>query len=58
MLPQANQARKALWKAINPHTGKRRIDEAFPQELRKSTNDTEMLIEFMPHHFTVLPACP
>ena len=28
MLPQANQARKAIWDAVNPHTGKRRIDEA------------------------------
>ena len=46
MLPEAAQARKAIWKAINPHTGIRRIDEAFPQELRASTNDTEMLITF------------
>jgi hypothetical protein len=45
MLPQANQARKALWDAINPHTGKKRIDEAFPPELRRSTNSTEMKIE-------------
>ena len=30
MLPQANQARKALWDAVNPHSGKRRVDEAFP----------------------------
>ena len=46
MLPEAAQARKAIWKAINPHTGIRRIDEAFPDELRASTNDTEMLITF------------
>ncbi|MAL02056.1 MAG: hypothetical protein CL536_07925 [Alcaligenaceae bacterium] len=46
MLPEAAQARKAIWKAINPHTGIRRIDEAFPRELRSSTNDTEMLITF------------
>lgn len=46
MLPEAAQARKAIWKAINPHTGIRRIDEAFPHELRASTNDTEMLITF------------
>ena len=46
MLPEYNQARKAIWDAINPHTGKRRIDEAFPQELRKSTNNHEMKIEF------------
>lgn len=46
MLPQANQARKALWEAVNPHTGKKRIDEAFPLELRKSTLDDQMLIRF------------
>ena len=46
MLPLANQARKAIWTAINPHTGKRRIDEAFPLELRASTNDQEMFIRF------------
>ncbi len=46
MLPQANQARKAIWEAINPHTGKKRIDEAFPQEIRATTLDNEMLIRF------------
>jgi hypothetical protein len=46
MLPQAEQARKAIWEAINPHTGKRRIDEAFPIELRKRTRNNEMMIEF------------
>ena len=47
MLPEAAQARKAIWKAVNPHTGIRRIDEAFPHPLRKTTNDTEMFIEFV-----------
>ena len=47
MLPQANQARKALWEAVNPHTGRKRIDEAFPRELRKSSHDNEMLIRFI-----------
>ena len=46
MLPQANQARKALWDAVNPATGKRRIDEAFPHELRETTRDNEMMIRF------------
>lgn len=46
MLPQANQARKALWEAVNPHTGKKRIDEAFPVELRSTTREQEMLIRF------------
>lgn len=46
MLPQAEQARKAIWEAINPHTGRRRIDEAFPLEMRKRTRSNEMMIEF------------
>lgn len=46
MLPQADQARKAVWEAINPHTGKKRIDEAFPVELRASTRKNDMVIEF------------
>lgn len=44
MLPEANQIRKAIWEAVNPHTGKRRIDEAFPQELRETTHNQEMFI--------------
>jgi hypothetical protein len=47
MLPQAEQARKAIWDAINPHTGVRRIDEAFPPYLRKRTRNNEMMIEFL-----------
>ena len=47
MLPEYSQARKAIWDAVNPHTGKRRIDEAFPVELRKATRNQEMQIEFL-----------
>lgn len=47
LLPEAAHARKAIWTAINPHTGKRRIDEAFPVELRKTTREQEMFIEFV-----------
>lgn len=46
LLPEAAQARKAIWDAVNPHTGKRRIDEAFPLELRETTRDQEMFIRF------------
>lgn len=46
MLPEYSQARKAIWNAVNARTGKRRIDEAFPPELRARTNDQEMLIKF------------
>ncbi len=44
MLPQAAQARKAIWEAINPHTGIRRIDEAFPAELFER-RETDMRIK-------------
>jgi len=47
MLPEYSQARKAIWDAINPHSGKKRIDEAFPKELRKTTRDQEMTIVFL-----------
>jgi phage terminase large subunit len=46
MLPEYAQARKAIWDAVNPHTGKRRIDEAFPKELRANTVADEMFIRF------------
>lgn len=46
LLPQHNQARKAIWDAVNPHTGKRRIDEAFPKELRETTREVDMAIRF------------
>jgi phage terminase large subunit len=46
MLPQAEQARKAIWNAINPHSGRRRIDEAFPEEIRANTREQEMMIRF------------
>lgn len=47
MLPEAQQARKAIWLAVNPMTQRRRIDEFFPKELRRRTNDQEMFIEFI-----------
>ncbi|QTC88100.1 hypothetical protein [Brevundimonas pondensis] len=46
LLPQQNQARKAIWDAVNPHTGRRRIDDAFPHELRETTREQDMLIRF------------
>lgn len=46
LLPQANQARKAIWTAVDSHMGVKRIDWAFPKELRENTNDQEMLIRF------------
>jgi phage terminase large subunit len=46
MLPEYEQARKAIWTAVNPHSGKRRIDEAFPPEIRDSANEQGMFIRF------------
>lgn len=46
-LPEYGQGRKAIWTAVNPHTGKRRIDEAFPPEVVKSRNNQEMFIELV-----------
>lgn len=43
MLPEAAQARKAVWEAVNPHTGKKRIDEAFPDAIFTKRH-TDMLI--------------
>jgi intein/homing endonuclease len=45
-LPHYSQARKAIWTAVNPHSGKRRIDEAFPHALREQTWEHEMAIRF------------
>ena len=46
MLPQAEQARKAIWEAVDPHTGMKRIDWAFPEEIRARTRSDTMFIEF------------
>lgn len=43
-LPEYAQGRKALWTAVNAHTGKRRIHEAFPPEIVESMNEQEMFI--------------
>lgn len=44
-LPEYEQGRKALWDAVNAHTGKRRIDEAFPPEIRESKDEQKMFIK-------------
>ncbi len=46
MLPESAQARKAIWDATSPHTGIKRIDQAFPKEIRETTRDQEMAIRF------------
>lgn len=44
MLPLKDQARTAIWESINPHTGIRRIDEAFPDALFDK-RETDMMIK-------------
>jgi phage terminase large subunit len=46
LLPKYDQARKSIWDAVNPRTSMRRIDEAFPPELRTRTRNDSMFIEF------------
>ena len=46
MLPEQSQARKAIWDAVSPHTGERRIDQAFPPYMRERTRDADMMIRF------------
>ena len=45
LLPEAEQGRKAIWSAVNPHTGLRRIEEAFPTEVRTRRSEGEMKLE-------------
>jgi phage terminase large subunit len=46
MLPQYAQARKSVWEAVNARTGKRRIDEAFPDEICETKRSQDMFIRF------------
>ena len=46
MLPEYAQARKSVWEAVNPHTGKRRIDEAFPDAMCETKRTQDMFIRF------------
>ena len=47
VLPEFLQGRRSIWTAVNPHTGKRRIDEAFPDAIVESRNDTSMTVKFI-----------
>lgn len=44
LLPKAVQVRRAIWEAVNPHTGKKRIDEAFPAAIIARKRDNEMVL--------------
>lgn len=45
-LPEYGQARKAIWTAVNPHTGRVRWKEVFPEELIKHVDNQSMMITF------------
>jgi phage terminase large subunit len=46
MFPEISHARRAMWQSINPHTGRRRILEAFPPEIMDGEpNETEMRLK-------------
>lgn len=46
-LPLFEQGRKALWTAVNPHTGRRRIEEAFPRQIVASRDEQAMFLRFV-----------
>lgn len=46
-LPEYGQARKAIWDARNPHTGKIRWREAFPEEIIKKVDNQSMMVTFV-----------
>lgn len=41
LLPEYKQAKRAIWREIDPHTGKTHLDQAFPEPLRAAVNSTE-----------------
>lgn len=48
MFPETAHAKRSLWNAVNPHTGKRRILETFiPEVLAKSPNETELRMDLV-----------
>lgn len=48
MFPEISHARRSMWQAVNPHTGRRRITEAFPTEIIDGQpNETEMRIKLV-----------
>lgn len=47
MLPQQEQARKAIWDAVNPHTGKVRWKDAFPEEIIQHVDNQSMKLTFV-----------
>lgn len=47
MLPEAAQARKAIWTAVDPHTGQNRVDKTFPEEIITRRSNQEMSLTML-----------
>lgn len=46
VFPTLTQGRRAIWRGVDRH-GRRFMDRVFPHELRRTTRDDEMVIEFL-----------
>lgn len=56
LLPQYDQARKAMWDAIDEETGIRRIDAIFPEAIRTIYREKEMQIGYAGSLFQLVGA--
>lgn len=46
-LPEYSQARKVIWDAVNPHTGRIRWQEAFPADMIRKVDNQTMKLTFV-----------
>lgn len=44
LLPEAEHVRRAIWESINPRTGRRRLEEAFPPAICGTWRENDMVI--------------
>ncbi len=56
LLPELAMARKSIWDAVDGHSGLRRIDQAFPKQIRESTHDQEMKLKL--RNGSIIPGLP
>lgn len=47
MFPENSHARRSMWDAVNPHTGKKRVLETFGGILAKDPNNTDMKLDLV-----------
>lgn len=45
LLPEFKQAKRVMWREIDPITGKTHIDQALPEQLRVNSNQTEGFVK-------------